>query len=421
MALLVCSCYRGAPRKKKTAFPTGPHLSNIIPVPAKGARALLERVQGWFPDREFFMRSEGQVRFIKVSSRLQMTAAGIAVGVAIGWAGSLGVMAWGQYVAESNLASFEQEKAQIATSKERLDAYGGDLDGVVADLNARQEVLDAMRDMLPEEIRAAGKNVTDSSQETAETVEKISAVFPQARGLAEIEARQIAFVEDITRFADWRAKRAEAAMRKLNLDPNMVTENLESEAMGGPLEVLATSADGSLDPRFERMGLSLARMSQLERALDGIPQVVPASVQKITSGFGYRRDPFNGGGAMHRGIDFKGAVGSPIFAAARGTVSFAGWKGGYGRTIEITHGNGMLTRYAHLRRIDVVEGAEVDAGATIGGLGSSGRSTGPHLHFEVRINDRAVNPRPFLETAPDVLKEARGTGALNPAATRSTR
>jgi murein DD-endopeptidase MepM/ murein hydrolase activator NlpD len=96
-------------------------------------------------------------------------------------------------------------------------------------------------------------------------------------------------------------------------------------------------------------------------------------------------------------------------------VSFAGWKSGYGQTIEITHGNGMLTRYAHLSRIGVKIGQPVEAGVTIGGLGSTGRSTGPHLHFEVRINDRAVNPRPFLEAAPDVLKEARSAGADRPA------
>ncbi len=360
------------------------------------------------------MRSDGQVRFIKISSRLQMTAAGVAVGVVFIWLAALCVMAFNQYRAESNLASFEQEKAEVATAQQRIKAYGNDMDRVVDDLNARQEVLDAMLPMLPEDIREAGTNVTDSSKETAKTVEKVGAMFPQARGLAEIEARQLAFVERITRYADWRAKRAEAAMRKLRLDPRNITRQLGVEAMaqamGGPLELLATSADGSLDPRFERMGLSLARMAAFERALKGIPQVVPASIEKITSGFGYRRDPFNGNGAMHSGIDFKGAHGSPIFAAAMGKVSYAGWRSGYGKVVEVTHGNGLMTRYAHLSRIGAKVGQRVEAGDTIGGLGSTGRSTGPHLHFEVRNNDRAVDPRPFLETAPDVLKEARGTG-----------
>jgi murein DD-endopeptidase MepM/ murein hydrolase activator NlpD len=253
--------------------------------------------------------------------------------------------------------------------------------------------------------------VTDSSAEAAETVKKVGALIPEAKGLAEVEARQLAFVERLTRFADARARRAEAAIRKLNLDPRFLSRNAQA-AMGGPFEAI----EGADDPRFERLGLSLARMAVLERALDGIPQVVPASVQNITSGFGYRRDPINGRGAMHAGIDFKGAIGSPIYAAADGRVTFAGQKSGYGNAIEITHGNGMLTRYAHLSRIDVRVGQPVAAGTTIGGLGSTGRSTGPHLHFEVRINDRAVNPRPFLEAAPDVLKEVRRAGTDRPAA-----
>ncbi len=368
------------------------------------------RLRLWFPDREFFMRADGQVRFIKLSSKLQIRVASGVVGIASLWLVALAVMAWGQYRAEADLASFADEKARVATASERLKDYGGNLDKVVDDLKQRQDFLDEMARMLPEDMvkeGAANGTVTDSAAEADKTVNKVSALIPQARGLAEMEARQLAFVERLTRFADARARRAEAAMRKLNLDPQTMSRAAQ-QAMGGPFEALS-AADG-IDPRFERLGLSLARMTVLERALDGIPQVVPASVQAITSGFGYRRDPFNGRAAMHAGIDFKGAIGSPIFAAAGGRVTFAGQKSGYGNAIEITHGNGMLTRYAHLSRIGVKVGQQVTAGTTIGGLGSTGRSTGPHLHFEVRINDRAVNPRPFLEAAPDVLKEVRRTG-----------
>ena len=372
-----------------------------------------ERLRQWFPDREFFMRADGQVRFIKLSSKLQIRGAAGAVALALGWLIALAVMGWGQYRAESDLASFAEEKARVATASERLDAYGGDLDRVVSELEQRQQFLEEMAQMLPEDMVAEGNasgTVTDSSDESAKTIEKVGALIPQARGLAEVEARQLAFVERLTRFADARARRAEAAMRKLNLDPRAMSRQTQTlQAMGGPFEAL-TGADGAIDPRFERLGLSLARMAVLERALNGIPQVVPATVENITSGFGYRRDPFNGRSAMHSGIDFKGATGSPIFAAADGRVTHAGWKSGYGKAVEITHGNGMMTRYAHLSRIDARVGQQVDAGATIGGLGSTGRSTGPHLHFEVRINDRAVNPRPFLEAAPDVLKEARSAG-----------
>jgi murein DD-endopeptidase MepM/ murein hydrolase activator NlpD len=380
------------------------------------AKSWGERLRQWFPDREFFMRADGQVRFIKVSSKLQIRVVVGVVAMALLWLVALAVMAWGQYRAEADLASFAEEKARVATTDERIKAYGGNLDKVVDDLKQRQEFLDEMARMLPEDIVAEGAasgTVSDSSTEAAKTVQKVGAMIPQARGLAEIEARQLAFVERLTRFADARARRAESAMRKLDLDPKAMSRDTQ-QAMGGPFEAISGGDD--IDPRFERLGLSLARMAVLERALDGIPQVVPASVENITSGFGYRRDPFNGHGAMHAGIDFKGAMGSPIFAAAEGRVTFAGWKSGYGQAIEITHGNGMLTRYAHLSRIDVKVGQPVAAGATIGGLGSTGRSTGPHLHFEVRINDRAVNPRPFLEAAPDVLKEVRSGRPDRPAA-----
>jgi murein DD-endopeptidase MepM/ murein hydrolase activator NlpD len=381
-----------------------------------------DRLRQWFPDREFFMRADGQVRFIKISAKLQMRVAAGVVAVVVLWLVALAVMAWGQYRAEADLASFVEEKARVATASERIKAYGGDLDKQVAEMKQRQDFLEEMARMLPEDIVAEGASsgtVTDSTAEAAETVKKVSALIPEARGLAEIEARQLAFAERLTRFADARARRAEAAMRKLNLDPKFMSRQTQ-QAMGGPFEAIM-GGGGEIDPRFERLGLSLARMAVLERALDGIPQVVPASVENITSGFGYRRDPFNGHAAVHAGIDFKGAVGSPIFAAADGRVTFAGVKSGYGNAIEITHGNGMLTRYAHLSRIDVTVGQPVAAGATIGGLGSTGRSTGPHLHFEVRINDRAVNPRPFLEAAPDVLKEVRRTGTTRPAARPAAR
>jgi murein DD-endopeptidase MepM/ murein hydrolase activator NlpD len=331
------------------------------------------------------------------------------VAVVLGWLASLAVMAWQTHRAEADLAALADQRARVASAEERLKAYGGDLDRVVDDLRQRQDFLEEMARMLPEDIVAEGARgtVTDSSAEAARTVEKVSQFIPQARGLAEIEARQLAVVERLTRFADGRARRAEAALRKLDLDPGLLSRQAR-KSMGGPFEAIAGAGE-ELDPRFERLGLSLARMAVLERALDGIPQVVPAAAARITSGFGYRRDPFNGRPAMHSGIDFEGPIGSPIFAAAQGRVSFAGWRSGYGRTVEVTHPNGLMTRYAHLSRIDVREGQPVKAGARLGGLGSTGRSTGPHLHFEVRLNERAINPRPFLETAPDVLEEVRAS------------
>ena len=190
------------------------------------------------------------------------------------------------------------------------------------------------------------------------------------------------------------------AIRALGLNPDTITRNADKGAMGGPLQILATAADGAIDARFRRLGASMTRMSALERGLDAIPQVAPAHVEMVTSSYGYRRDPFTGAAAMHSGLDFRGPSGAPIYAAAKGRISFVGTKSGYGRTVEIDHGNGLMTRYAHMSRFDARVRQAIDAGAIIGGIGSTGRSTGPHLHFEVHVNGRAVNPRPFLERQP---------------------
>jgi murein DD-endopeptidase MepM/ murein hydrolase activator NlpD len=148
----------------------------------------------------------------------------------------------------------------------------------------------------------------------------------------------------------------------------------------------------------------LDRMQAMENALAGIPTSMPAAVGLMSSGFGYRSDPFTGGGAMHSGLDFKGPIGTPILAAADGKVTFAGWQGGYGNTVEITHSNGLVTRYAHMSGFAVSLGQDVARGVQIGRMGSTGRSTGSHLHFEVRTNGAAINPMKFLEANPDVLE-----------------
>jgi len=383
------------------------------------AGTLRESLRNWFPEREFFMRSQGQVRFITITSRMQITAAALVVALIGGWALSMGVMAVRQYQSEAARWSLLEREAEVATAENRVDAYRDDLAQVTSDLERRQQFLEEMTEMLPADALDS-ETVSDSSSEAAKTVEKVSASIPEAATLARVEARQLALVERLTHFADLRAARAEAALRKLGLDPRAMIAATRV-GMGGPFERLSTERDGSLDPRFERLGLSLARMDALERGLNGIPQVMPADMHMISSGFGYRADPFHGGAAMHAGLDFRGPLGSPIHAAADGKVTFVGTKSGYGKVVEVSHGNGMMTRYAHMSAWRARVGQQVEAGDVIGLIGNTGRSTGPHLHFEVRIHGRAVNPRPFLETAPDVLEEARADSTRRVAATTGAR
>jgi murein DD-endopeptidase MepM/ murein hydrolase activator NlpD len=374
--------------------------------------AVRDRLHSWFPDREFFMRSRGQVRFVTLTSKMQMLAAGGALVILLAWGGSMAVMGLMQF----HRADLLYREAKVEKSESRVKAYRDNLGKVTDDLKRRQDFIEDLLPMLPDDVKP-GETVSNSKGEAQKTVKKVGEEIPEAAGLARIEARQLAFVENLTRYADRRSTRDEAALRELGLDPHAVLASMRS-AQGGPLEKLSTSRDGSTDPRFERLGLSLARMDALENGLEGVPQVMPADSGEITSGFGYRADPFTGGGAFHPGLDFRGAYGAPIHAAAEGVVSFVGQIRGYGNVVEVSHGNGLLTRYAHMSKTMATVGQKVAAGDVIGAIGSTGRSTGPHLHFEVRINGSVVNPRPFLENAPHVLEEARGTLASRNVAAR---
>lgn len=378
------------------------------------------RLRSWFPDREFFMRSEGQVRFIKISSRTQMIAAGTAASLLAVWALTMAAMTISSYLSHRDRVSLLEREAKVASSESRLNAYGDDIGKVADDLKRRQEFVEktsqAVLGDLPKDAKA-GETVSDSSSEAAQTVKKVSLAIPQAVALAEIEARQLAYIEGMTRLADRRSAAAEARLASLGLNPRAMLASLnDRSAQGGPLVMLATSADGSIDPRFQRFALSLARMDALERTVAGLPQALPADFQYISSGFGFRPNPFTGGGGeFHPGLDFKGPYGAPIFAAAPGVVSFVGQRSGYGNVVEIDHGNGLVTRYAHMSGFTAVPGRQVQPGEQIGRIGSTGRSTGPHLHFEVRVHDRPVNPRPFLEAASHVQQKAGPHGAARTA------
>ena len=355
------------------------------------------------------MRSGGQVRFIKITTRVQLIAAGIAAAALVVWLLAMVVALATQISASRDRESLLRREAEVTSAAERVNRYKGDIGSVAADLAKRQDFIEKTFNShvgeLPAELPKG--TVSDSSSEAGKTVKKISLVMPEAAGLARLEARQLAFIERMTRFADARAGRAETQIRRVGLNPNLMMASYNrGDAEGGPLQLLTTGGSNAIDPRFARLGASLERMSGLEHALAGIPNTLPASLEFISSGFGYRSDPFTGGGAFHAGLDFRGPIGAPIYAAASGTVSYAGSRAGYGNCVEVSHGNGLLTRYAHMSRIESHVGQAVKPGEVIGRIGSTGRSTGPHLHFEVRINDQPVNPRPFLEANTHVFQEA---------------
>lgn len=179
-------------------------------------------------------------------------------------------------------------------------------------------------------------------------------------------------------------------MAKHELDTGMTELGEQFRASGDQLSVLETLL-------FNR---------QLD--MNAVPSREPIVDSYITSGFGSRADPFGGGSQYHKGIDFKANVGDPVLAVADGVVSYSGVRSGYGNVIEIDHGNGYVTRYAHNSRLTRKVGELVRAGQDIAKAGSTGRSTGAHVHFEVWEKGRVVNPRKFLSQQSPLKLEIKG-------------
>ncbi|SFR78108.1 M23 family metallopeptidase [Sphingomonas jatrophae] len=172
----------------------------------------------------------------------------------------------------------------------------------------------------------------------------------------------------------------------------------------------APAMAGTADPTFEALFNQWKSSDRLGGRAVSVPSEKPVNGVSFTSGFGVRSDPFRGSAAMHAGVDLAGAIGTPIYATADGVVNWANWRGGYGNLVEVNHGRGIVTRYGHLSQIIVHPGQRVRRGELIARMGSTGRSTGSHLHYEVRIDGRAVNPIPYLQTADYVANlQKRGT------------
>jgi|TARA_A100001391_G_scaffold205448_1_gene206397 hypothetical protein len=167
-------------------------------------------------------------------------------------------------------------------------------------------------------------------------------------------------------------------------------------AIGGPFLDAGDFPSSSDTPYTVDILTAMARLEKARRAMDDVPIHRPIETTRISSNFGLRQDPFTGQSAFHSGIDFPAPTGTPILSTGRGTVTFVGWKGDYGRVVEITHASGLMSRYPHLSRALVDQGDEVEADMVIALVGSTGRSTGPHLHFEIRNESSPIDPTPYL-------------------------
>jgi murein DD-endopeptidase MepM/ murein hydrolase activator NlpD len=216
--------------------------------------------------------------------------------------------------------------------------------------------------------------------------------------LDQVESRQLAMLNSAEDSMESKMRRMRGVFSDLGLDMAQLEAATPRVGMGGPFVPVKLAADaGPFERQLYRINVTRAQVDRLNRTLALVPYRKPVIGEvEFTSGFGIRSDPFLGRPAMHTGLDFRAQMGDPVRATANGKVASAGWAGGYGRMVEIDHGNGLSTRYGHLSEIGVKVGEPIKIGQVIGQVGSTGRSTGPHLHYETRIDGEAVDPQKFL-------------------------
>ena len=252
---------------------------------------------------------------------------------------------------------------------------------------------------------AAGNNAADAVI-AANLAERLRAV---EASLAKVEADQFMRLDAVSQSVSAATRKLRDVIAQIGLDPDSLDgtgPDGEETGIGGPYLPIGIDPDGGpFEAMVWMLQETLSERERLHRASEQLPLGRPAPRQfGVSSGFGVRRDPFTGRPALHAGIDFRTPRGTPIRAAGAGRVVMAGRSGGYGNLVEIDHGNGVTTRYAHLSSIAVEHGQMVNAGDHIGRAGSTGRSTGPHLHYETRIDDEPVDPNRFLRAGRILVK-----------------
>jgi murein DD-endopeptidase MepM/ murein hydrolase activator NlpD len=323
------------------------------------------RTTGLLRSRDLFVHDGTKLRRIRLSAPLQF---------AFFLAAAL-MLAWSAFAAAHFLRG-DQAVVLTSADKGHLQQLANAAEQRARLIEQRQKVLATM---------LAGGDVDPASLPEVSDAGSLPAAIaaPLDRAEGKLAAEEAAAAERL----ELRYRTATRELKKLGLSPQRL-------AVGGPFEPATKS-----DPTFKSLFNSWKKLDSLQDGVIAVPSDKPVRTAAFTSSFGVRSDPFGRGAAMHAGIDLAGPVGTPIYATADGTVQEAGFNsGGYGNLVKVDHGRGIETRYGHLSAFSVRPGERVKRGQIIGRMGSTGRSTGSHLHYEVRIDGRAVNPIPFMRS-----------------------
>lgn len=318
---------------------------------------------------------------------------------------------------EQVISAYEDRIAQLRVEVDRLHsrsyAQAGDMNLQLQELAQQQEVLLEQHQLVrvlvdkADELGIAAASLTSGGASGG-----LADMAPvTATGNPDVDATSAAVAEmmgeaqfAITSIAETATERTETILAELD-GLGINAELPAQDGMGGPM--LAPVGDGNTAPMVDDANAVMAALVRYKAARDsrdGAPIHMPISGNfRNSSGFGNRTDPFTGRKAFHAGMDFAAPTGTTVFAAGAGMVTFVGTKSGYGKVVEVSHANGLLTRYGHLSGFLSEEGQSVQTGTPIAKVGSTGRSTGPHLHFEVRKSDAPINPRAFIEAGKRLL------------------
>ncbi|MGV1869166.1 M23 family metallopeptidase [Agrobacterium rosae] len=210
--------------------------------------------------------------------------------------------------------------------------------------------------------------------------------------LSKVENEQLLRIASLTSGAETKADAMADIIRRTGIK----IDDSASQNVGGPFVEPMKASAATFEEQLSNLDTALSRLETVRGAAVSLPFGNPAPGSDVSSRFGNRIDPFLGRLALHAGIDFVAQTGAEVHTTGAGTVISAGFSGGYGNMVEVDHGKGITTRYGHLSQILVKEGDKVALGEVIGKAGSTGRSTGPHVHYEVRLNDNPVDPTRFL-------------------------
>ena len=370
---------------------------------SRSAGAFVQRARSLFTPREFLFHDGKTLRRLSVSTRNQAAIA-LAGAITIGFSGYGVANAAYDAAAMSGVVAPALSDAKIATMQHQVASMRTRISTIRQVAAAHAERLEQRQALISAVLTGSGDEqklaLAALTIQPANDRLTATAIAP----LAKVEAHQTAFAQAAQKLLEKRYADTAAEIRKLGLSSKI--KGARAGAMGGPMiaaDSAEAAADLKADAQFRTLFQTWKKLDTLQQGTIAIPSVHPVADLQFTSNFGIRSDPFRGTAAMHAGVDIPGPIGTPVYATADGVVDRAERAGGYGNLVEIDHGKGIQTRYGHLSRILVSDGTRVHRGQLIALMGSTGRSTGSHLHYEVRIDGHAVNPVPFLTTADYLL------------------